>query len=419
MTASLRNALVSSAAILVTVVTVNLLSSPGFLWCVFPAFGIAWWPLSVSFSGKKQPLRFALWGTGLVSGLLIATYLLASPGAHPWFLYPLLGVFWWPLSVWGLGKGARAFSKAGGAYIIVTLLIVNLAASPGFGWWVYPAFFTLWWPVSVQLGAKAKTLSFAAGSAAAASVFLLIMHGVHTPGVLPWYLYAVLPFFWWPVSMLLQKRFTPLRIGLISVIVFAAYYTGLIALLHGVSDLLSVFGLAAAAWLVYAAVISKHRLSFPFAAANAALLAAYFVLVHRFITPDVHPWYWYTFFPLLCWPAAAALKETALKPLPVATCATAFLLYYGALNLFLSPAVPWVLFLAYPAAGAVIAAFCRQKRAWTTMSIWMSAAGIACFAAINLVFTPHTVWAVYPAFAILWWPMSMVLFGRKKKDEEA
>ena len=43
MKASLRTALIISLTIIATVVTVNLLTSPGFLWSVFPAFGILWW----------------------------------------------------------------------------------------------------------------------------------------------------------------------------------------------------------------------------------------------------------------------------------------------------------------------------------------------------------------------------------------
>ncbi|HPJ02277.1 MAG TPA: hypothetical protein PKU80_05510, partial [Candidatus Limiplasma sp.] len=100
MSKALRTALVYSLTIVAMVVTVNLLTSPGFLWCLFPVFGVLWWPLSAYFADKHRPLAFSLCGTALLTGLFLGTYLLASPGAHPWFLYPLLGVVWWPLSVW-------------------------------------------------------------------------------------------------------------------------------------------------------------------------------------------------------------------------------------------------------------------------------------------------------------------------------
>ena len=397
MTKALRASLLYSSLIVTTVVVINLVTSPGFLWFLFPVFGVLWWPLSAYFAGKKQPFAYAVCGFVLLSGLFIATYLIASPTAHPWFIYPILGVVWWPLSVffaknkrpltfaliafviitamfiilflltspgthpwfiypilgaawwplsvWGAKKGARAFSVAGGLLVIGTLLTINLLTSPGFWWWVYPAFFSLWWPVSVLLGKKAASLGFAAGSAVAASLFLVAMYFIQTPNAEPWYLYALLPLFWWPVSKLLAPRIGPVRQALIAAVVFAAYYTALVALLHGVSSLLSVFILIAAAWLVYAASISKYRMCVFFAGVNAVLLAIYFYLVWRFVTPDVQPWFWYTLFPLAGWPVAAALKEKALKPAPVALSAGVFLLYYGALNLFLSPETPWVLFL--------------------------------------------------------------------------
>ena len=470
MNKTLRTSLVYSLAIIAMVVTINLLTSPGFLWCIFPVFGILWWPMSVYFAGKRRPLAYSLCGTALLIGLFVGTYLVASPGAHPWFLYPvlgviwwpvsvyfarkkqpllfsvigflllaalfiglylfvsphahpwflypLLGIVWWPLSVWGAKQGARAFSVAGGLTVILSLLVVNLVASPGFWWWVYPAFFTLWWPVSVLLGKKADTMAFALSSAVAASLFLAVMYFIQTPHAVPWFLYAVLPFFWWPVTRLLSNRLTEWQNALVGAIVFAAYYTGLIALLHGVSSLLSLFLLVAGAWLIWAMAISKHRSSAGFAVGNAALMIAYFYLVHRFVTPDMHPWYWYSFFPLLWWPVVAALKEKAVKPLLVTLCAVLFLVYYGALNLALSPGTPWALFLTFPAAAAVIGVLCREKQAWAALSVWTSAFGIAYFAAINLVYTPHTVWAVYPAFALVWWPLSMLLFGRKRRDEE-
>ncbi|MBE0600745.1 MAG: hypothetical protein IH607_03095, partial [Firmicutes bacterium] len=396
-----------------------LVASPGaHPWFLYPALGLVWWPVGVYFAKKRQPLLFSVVGFGLIAALFLGLYLAASPDAHPWYLYPLLGAVWWPLSVWGAKKGARTFSVAGGLTVILSLLILNLITSPGFWWWVYPAFFTLWWPVSVLLGKKAGSMAFALGSAAVASLFLIVMYFIQTPHAVPWFLYALLPFFWWPVTLLVQNRLNEWQNALVGVIVFAAYYTGLIALLHGVSSLLSLFLLVAGAWLVWAMAVSRHRSSTGFAAINAALMIAYLYLVHRFVTPDIHPWYWYAYFPLLWWPVAAALKAKAVKPAPVALGAALFLGCYGVLNWALSPGTPWILFLTLPAASAVIGALCYEHKAWAALSVWMAAAGIAYFAAINLVYTPHTVWAVYPAFALLWWPLSMLLFGRKPKDEK-
>ena len=140
-----------SATIALGLVLLNLLTSPRYPWCMYPIFGLAWWPLSAYFAGRKQPLQFAYAGTALLGALFIFTYLFSSFGAHPWFIYPMLGVFWWPLSVWGAQAGAKRFSITAAETIIASLLLINLLTSPGFWWWLYPALGVIWWPLALHL----------------------------------------------------------------------------------------------------------------------------------------------------------------------------------------------------------------------------------------------------------------------------
>ena len=416
MSRALRTSLFFSPMIILTAAVINLLTSPGYLWCIYPVLGVLWWPLSAYYAGRKQPLRYALWGMALLAALFWLTYRISSPGAHPWFIYPLLVAGWWPLSVWGSQKGARAYSAAASLYCIFTVLVINLLTAPDFWWWVYPAFFVLWWPLSVRLGERAKRMSFAILSAAAAFVFLVLMHRIQSPHALPWYLFALLPLAWWPIGKYLRPRTGRVRLALITGITFTAYYAALSGLLYAMNHLMALAALAGAVWIIYAAGISKYRDSAGFAAINAILLAGYCVLLHRLLTPGAHAWYWYAFFPLVWWVYGTALGKKAFRPRPMAAGALLMLVYYGALNRFLSPAVPWVLFLAGPIAAAVISSVLCPKKAYVQYAVWMAAALILWFTAINLLFTPHTVWAVYPAFAILWWPLSMWLHTRGKDD---
>ncbi|MBM7586138.1 hypothetical protein JOC86_002680 [Bacillus pakistanensis] len=41
-------------------------------------------------------------------------------------------------------------------------------------------------------------------------------------------------------------------------------------------------------------------------------------------------------------------------------------------------------------------------------SLWGSGLIIALVVFINFYYTPQTIWFVYPTFAILWWPLSML-----------
>ncbi len=45
-----------------------------------------------------------------------------------------------------------------------------------------------------------------------------------------------------------------------------------------------------------------------------------------------------------------------------------------------------------------------------------SALIIALFMFINLYYSPHALWFVYPAFAVIWWPLSMFLYYLNHKE---
>lgn len=152
---SLQTALSVSGMIILSLIILNRFTSP-YPWSLYPVFGILWWPLSAYFAGRHQPLHFAVYGMALLAALFFLTWLFSTPGAHPWFLYPMLAVFWWPLSVWGWHVGAKRFSVTGATYVVLMLVIINLLTSPGHWWWMYPSFFAVWWPFGVHLGQRAR-----------------------------------------------------------------------------------------------------------------------------------------------------------------------------------------------------------------------------------------------------------------------
>lgn len=48
-------------------------------------------------------------------------------------------------------------------------------------------------------------------------------------------------------------------------------------------------------------------------------------------------------------------------------------------------------------------------------SIWGSALIIALVMFVNFYYTPDVIWFVYPTFAVLWWPLSMVFSWLRSK----
>jgi len=59
--------------------------------------------------------------------------------------------------------------------------------------------------------------------------------------------------------------------------------------------------------------------------------------------------------------------------------------------------------------------FTRRERCFA-YSLWASGVTIIFFALVNYLNTPNHIWAVYPSFAIVWWPLSYYFFKVKGKE---
>lgn len=57
----------------------------------------------------------------------------------------------------------------------------------------------------------------------------------------------------------------------------------------------------------------------------------------------------------------------------------------------------------------------ERKGLSLAFSIWGGSLIIALFVFINFYYTPDTIWFVYPAFAVLWWPMVMCFVWYRNK----
>nr|WP_295975696.1 permease prefix domain 1-containing protein [uncultured Bacillus sp.] len=51
-------------------------------------------------------------------------------------------------------------------------------------------------------------------------------------------------------------------------------------------------------------------------------------------------------------------------------------------------------------------------------SIWGSVLIISLLVFINVYYSPHVIWFVYPTFAVLWWPLTMYFRWRKMEGGE-
>lgn len=251
---------------------------------------------------------------------------------------------------------AAAFTAMG----ILGLAILNLTFSPGYIWFYYAAFALLWWPLAVRLSPRRNPVGFALAGSAMTLIFLAAVNLQNSPDYL-WFLYAVAPLVWWPVSVYFSTR-------------------------------------------------SRMRL---LSLAGSALMVAYFVVINLLLSPG-HLWFLYACYPFLWWPVAMYLGRRAGTTEFALVCSAVTIVYYAAMNDLLSPGYPWSIYPAFAVLWWPLSLYFAKKKQWLGYSFTAALMTIVFFVTVNLVSSPGVCWAVYPMFAVLWWPMAMFFSARKK-----
>lgn len=103
---------------------------------------------------------------------------------------------------------------------------------------------------------------------------------------------------------------------------------------------------------------------------------------------------------------------------------TAFFMF---INLYYSPQSIWFVYPAFAVIWWPMSLFFHwyrnryEKPVGFAFSVCGSSLLILLLLFINFYYTPHNIWFVYPTFAIIWWPMSMLFYTLRKnsgKDDE-
>jgi hypothetical protein len=290
-------------------VFINLSTSPGFPWFIYPTFAVIWWPLSIICVRRRAMKTFSLIGSLIIIALFILTNYFTSR-EYLWCIYPSFAVIWWPLAMFFHEKHGKALSIIGSLFIIAFSVISNYILSPSYIWFYYPTFAVIWWPLSIFFARPCNMKVFSVLGALFILALLTIDNHINTPAC-PWVLFALVPILIWPICAFLGKR---------------------------------ARGLAAAL------VIST-------------LSIAYYVLLNLFVFTGF-PWAIFPAYAILWWPLSVAFKCRRYA-------------------------------MQFSAAGSVLSA--------------------VLFITINVIASPHVVWAVYPIFLIVWWPLSIYYFVYKPR----
>ncbi len=292
--------------------------------------------------------------------------LVSSPNVI-WFIYPSFAVLWWPLSyIMCSAKKYKLFSVVASLFLIAFLALVNYIASPQYIWFYYPAYAALWWPMSMFMLKKNKNRIklYSIAMTAATIAWLALINILNTPEYL-WFQYTVFYFLWWPAVMLLGKK-------------------------------------AASTW---------------FAVIGAAVIIAYHSAIYYIMTPGFHPWHLYIILPAVWWPVCIALKKHIHRIWFLLLSLMVFAAYYVALNIIIYPQYFWSLYLLYPEIVAVISLYYANRKKPFIYSVWVTGVSMIFFTTANYISSPNVIWAIYPIFAILWWPLSVYFYKAKKMKE--
>ena len=149
-----------------------------------------------------------------------------------------------------------------------------------------------------------------------------------------------------------------------------------------------------------------------FAAVNALIIICYLYYENMANTPD-HPWYLYAAFAIVWWPILMYAGRYATTFAMSVLGSAAVIASYAMLNATLSPEFPWAIFPAYAVLWWPISVYCARSKQWFAYSIVGSLLSAAFFVALNAITTTE-VWAIYPIFAVAWWPLSMYYFSYRR-----
>ncbi|TBV86224.1 hypothetical protein EW028_17360 [Lysinibacillus sp. OL1] len=146
----------------------------------------------------------------------------------------------------------------------------------------------------------------------------------------------------------------------------------------------------------------------------SALIITFLIVENYIYAPD-HLWFVYAIYPIIWWPILMYLDEKA-KTLKTALigCAST-IIYYSILNIIVSPQYPWAIYPAFLVIWWPLALYHAQRKTFVAFSVTATILISIFFITVNVVSSPSVIWAIYPIFVTLWWPLSMYFYVYKRK----
>lgn len=132
-------------------------------------------------------------------------------------------------------------------------------------------------------------------------------------------------------------------------------------------------------------------------------------------SPDV-PWFLYAVYPIIWWPVFMYLGRKAALMRVALIGSLCTIIYYVLLNIILSPQYPWALYPAFLVIWWPLSLYHGKKKTFVSFSIQAAILISIFFIVVNAVSSPNTIWAIYPIFGVLWWPLSMYFYVYRRRN---
>ncbi|KQL51227.1 hypothetical protein AN964_19735 [Heyndrickxia shackletonii] len=147
-----------------------------------------------------------------------------------------------------------------------------------------------------------------------------------------------------------------------------------------------------------------------------SIIIILYLFLTNFLYSPSHPWALYAFYPIIWWPIMV-IFENARKTISLGLIGSFItIVYYSILNLVISSGYPWAIYPAFIVLWWPLALYHAKHKKFFQFSISSSLFISVFFIIVNMVSSPNEIWAVYPIFAVLWWPLSMYYYYFKRKE---
>ncbi len=401
-------AIAGAILIAVMLAAANLITTPGYLWCIYPIYGLIWWPLGVVLCSKKHYFAFALSGSLLTLVFLAAVNLIVTPG-YLWFLYTVPLLLCFPAGVYLKNKMvsipvAVLFS----VLLILYFTVVNLLLTPGEFWAIYLIYASLWWPLSILFKDKAKPFSVVG---ALMTIALFIISNLLNPSY-PWALYACFPVIFWPIAMYAGKRLGGFKFSVIASAIVIAYYGALNILLEPMSPWV-IFVVFAVLWWPLSVYFYGHHCPHKYAAVMSTLTIVFLAAVNAIYSPGAL-WAHYPSFAILWWPMTLCFAKNRKWFAYSVVAALLSIVFFAVVNVTTSPGYPWSVFPSLGILWWPLTAGFAGKRKPLAFAVAGAVLVVGTLLTVNLITSSGFLWSLFPSFGVLWWPLAAGFAGKRK-----